>query len=224
MSLKPIKVSDLDKEWLKERKDRKKSIYPEYHLIICEGEETEPNYFETISKIINNKYKGRISLEAKGKAKGTLDLLKEAMKEHEKSKKEIKHVWIVYDKDDFPKDSFDNTFYKCNKVKYKGATYHALYSNECVELWFLLHFKCIHVGHNRKEYITMLEEEFHNNGLGKYMKNDAQTCVKLLPYLESAITNAEKLDKMYDENKSPWKRNPSTKVYQLMKILRKYLQ
>lgn len=222
MANKPIKFSDLDKGWIKSRQDRRKTIFPEYHLIICEGEKTEPNYFRKLSEMINTKYKGRIILEIKGKAKGTLQLLEEAKKEHDKSNKEIRNVWIVYDKDDFPKDNFDNTFYKCNNMIYKGATYHALWSNECIELWFLLHFKYIEVAHNRNEYKEMLNDEFRIRNLGQYYKNSEDTCLKLLEYTDVAIENAKKLDRLYEEQ-APWQRNPSTKVYQLIEILKKYL-
>lgn len=43
MSLKPPKKSDLDKNWMKARQDRPKKIQPEYHLIVTEGTETEPD-------------------------------------------------------------------------------------------------------------------------------------------------------------------------------------
>lgn len=224
MANKPLKFSDLDKEWIKARKHRSKKIFPEYHLIICEGTETEPVYFQVLSNIINEKYKGRITLIPKGKAKGTLQLLEEAKKEHEASKKEIKHVWIVYDKDEFKKDSFDNTFYACQEMKdYHGACYHALYSNECIELWFLLHFKDIHVAHTRKEYMKMLNDEYKSRKLGYYKKNDEKTCLTLLPYMENAIENAKRLESLYQDD-APWKRNPATKVYELMEILKNYLK
>lgn len=225
MSYKPPKISDLDKSWMKARKDRNKSIFPEYHLIVCEGTKTEPIYFQVLSDIINAKYKGRISLIPIGKARGTLNLLDEAIKEHDKSKKEIKHVWIIYDKDNFTKDSFDNTFYKCQEIdEYKGAKYHALYSNECIELWFLLHFKDINVAHSRKEYMSMLKDEFNGKKLGEYKKNDKKTCEKLLPYIDIAIENAKRLEDTYKCESSPWKRNPSTKIYELIDILKIYLR
>lgn len=66
MSLKPVKKSDRDKDWLKKRNDKKINIYPEYHLIITEGTKTEPNYFKAIKLRINKKYKNRISLEIRG--------------------------------------------------------------------------------------------------------------------------------------------------------------
>ena len=46
MSLKPPKKSDLDKNWMKARRDRNlRNLQPEYHLIITEGTNTEPQYF-----------------------------------------------------------------------------------------------------------------------------------------------------------------------------------
>ena len=54
MSLKPPKKSDLDKSWIKPRRDSHKKIQPEYHLIITEGTDTEPAYFEVMKEIINS--------------------------------------------------------------------------------------------------------------------------------------------------------------------------
>ena len=56
MSLKPPKKSDLGKSWMKPRRDKNILIRPEYHLIVTEGTETEPQYFEAIRDIINSQY------------------------------------------------------------------------------------------------------------------------------------------------------------------------
>ena len=45
MSLKPLKASDMGKEWMSKRRDGRRSINPEYHLIVTEGTKTEPKYF-----------------------------------------------------------------------------------------------------------------------------------------------------------------------------------
>ena len=44
MSLKPVKKSDQNKSWMQPRRDRRKMIQPEYHLIVTEGTKTEPPY------------------------------------------------------------------------------------------------------------------------------------------------------------------------------------
>lgn len=54
MSLKPPKKSDLDKNWMRARRDKPKKLHPEYHLIITEGKGTEPAYFGAMQEIINS--------------------------------------------------------------------------------------------------------------------------------------------------------------------------
>lgn len=66
MSLKPPKKSDLDKSWMKARRDKPKKIQPEYHLIITEGTDTEPAYFGAMRDIINSTYSDRIQLGVHG--------------------------------------------------------------------------------------------------------------------------------------------------------------
>lgn len=78
MSLKPVKKSDQEKDWLKKRNDKKINIFPEYHLIVTEGTKTEPNYFEAIKLRINEKYKNRISLEIRGDGNNTVGLFEDA--------------------------------------------------------------------------------------------------------------------------------------------------
>lgn len=57
MSLKPPKKSDAGRPWMASRADRARKISPEYHLIVTEGEKTEPLYFERVKEIINQQYK-----------------------------------------------------------------------------------------------------------------------------------------------------------------------
>ena len=76
MSLKPPKKSDLDKSWIKPRRDSHKKIQPEYHLIITEGTDTEPAYFEVMKEIINSAYSDRIQLSVLGAGDNTLSLFK----------------------------------------------------------------------------------------------------------------------------------------------------
>ena len=55
--------SDMGKRWMKPRQDRNILIRPEYHLIVTEGTETEPQYFAAIRDIINSQYRDKIRLE-----------------------------------------------------------------------------------------------------------------------------------------------------------------
>ena len=109
MSLKPLKKTDLGKDWVRnDRYVRKIGIQPEYHLIVTEGTDTEPNYFEEIRRIINDKYSDRIVLKVEGKGDNTLNLYEKA-RESAVGPNDYKHVWIVYDTDDFPADHINRT-------------------------------------------------------------------------------------------------------------------
>lgn len=49
-------------------------------------------------------------------------------------------VWLMYDKDDFPLDNFDNTQHSA-EGKIDSRQYKVAWSNESLELWFVLHFQ-----------------------------------------------------------------------------------
>lgn len=96
MSLKPPKKSDLGKSWMKPRRDKNILIRPEYHLIVTEGTETEPQYFEAIRDIINSQYRDKIQLDVHGAGDNTLSLLDKAMNLVRSNPNGYKHVWIVF--------------------------------------------------------------------------------------------------------------------------------
>lgn len=222
MSNKSVKKSAAQKKWLSNRRDRRTIIAPEYHLIITEGTKTEPYYFEGLKREVNRFYQNRISLVIQGVGQGenTLSLLDYAQNYVKKDPDKYKHVWLVYDKDDFPKDRFDNTFYKCQSISQNSpVVYHALWSNECIELWFLLHFATLDVALHRKEYYPKL-----TGHLGfQYEKNCDNIYAFLRPILQTAINNAKKIRDRFT-NVPPSKCNPATTVYEIFEYLKFYLQ
>jgi len=196
MSLKPQKKSDMKKGWMKARRDVPKKILPEYHLIVTEGTDTEPAYFGTIRDIINSKHRGRINLEIVGEG-------------------------VVYDTDDFPADHIDKTAQRCVDESTEETKYHAIWSNQCVELWFLLHFSYMHSDLHRKEYFLKLNECLNQINAGEYDKKRKDMFQILLPYIDTAIINAKKLDKV-NQGKKPSESSPGTKVYELVAKLKPY--
>ena len=96
MSLKPLKKTDMNKSWMKKRRDKQIKIQPEYHLIVTEGTKTEPEYFRAIRDIINHQYKDRVQLDIYGEGENTLNLFDRAQKHANNSPNIYKHVWIVY--------------------------------------------------------------------------------------------------------------------------------
>lgn len=168
MSLKPLKKSDLEKNWMKKRRDKVIRIQPEYHLIVTEGTETEPQYFQSIRDIINR----------------TAEL--------------------------------------CTQNSTSDTQYHAIWSNQCIELWFLLHFSFLQSDLHRSEYWPKLTEWLTNIEAGSYTKGRSDMYQVLEPYMEIGIANAKRLDQI-NQGKAPASAAPGTKVYELLEMLKPYL-
>lgn len=140
-----------------------------HFLIICEGEQTEPNYFKALiadqSSVVREVY-----IEGEGCA--TIALVQRALeikKELEwENGFEFDRVWVVFDKDDF-KD-FNDAIGMAKKNRLKSA-----WSNEAFELWYYLHFEYLDDKISRKDYIKKLQKMIRKrtgNVNFKYRKND----------------------------------------------------
>ncbi len=219
MSNKPQKKSDLNKQWMSPRRNREIMMAPEYHLIVTEGTKTEPNYFKALKDEINTEFPGRISIDIEGIGEGTVKLLDRAQKIVRNSAIEYKHVWLVYDKDDFPKSDFDKTAFSCDTLSDSTVTYHALWSNQCIEYWFLLHYNLLDSDIIRNEYYPKLSQYLKY----EYQKNSNDIYNKLKPKLKDAIRNAKKILASHGDL-PPSQCTPGTKVYELFEMLISYIR
>ena len=120
MSLKPPKHSE--QKWPNKRSERNRSISLDYNLIVTEGTQTEPQYFDALKANINRKQRNRIQLEIRGLGDNTVNLFYAAKKMVEKSPNGYSHVWLVYDCDDFPSESFNMVQTLCDQENEKGET------------------------------------------------------------------------------------------------------
>lgn len=221
MSLKPPKKSDLNKQWMK-KPDREIKIHPEYHLIVTEGTDTEPAYFGAIQEIINKDYPEKIQLKVFGVGDNTVSLFEKAKRLAKENPNGYRHVWIVYDTDDFPAEHIDRVVQLCAENSTDEIEYHSVWSNQCIELWFLLHFGFMQSDIHRSEYWPKLTECLKKIGAGEYAKNRTDMYHILRPYMDTAIANAKSLDAI-NYGKAPSKAAPGTKVYELVERLRPYL-
>ncbi len=197
-------------------------IQPEYHLIVTEGTETEPPYFRAMASIINRNYPDRINVKVEGKGDNTLNLYSKAKEQAKKSANGNRHVWIVYDTDDFPAAHIDETARLCESDSDDETTYHAIWSNQCVELWFLLHFSFLQSDLHRSKYWPKLTSILKSLGEGEYRKNRDDMYRVLYPYMDAAIANARKLEKM-NAGKKPSQSAPGTMIHVLVEKLLPYL-
>ena len=222
MSLKPPKKSDLNKSWMKARQDRPKKIQPEYHLIVTEGTDTEPAYFGAIRDVINSQYREKVRLDICGEGDNTINLFRKAKQNVADSPNGYRHVWVVYDTDDFPAKHIDRVVELCRENSNDETEYHAVWSNQCVELWYLLHFSFMQSDLHRTEYWPKLTEWLTSIGVGEYEKSRKDMYHILRPFLDFAIANAKRLEAI-NEGKLPSKAAPGTKIYELVEKLKSYL-
>lgn len=84
------------------------------HLVYSEGTETEPKYVESIKKEIASKYnckQNKIDIINAGEKKEhdtiyLVEYVKKDVLKRIKSGEQIDHIWIFFDKDDFPIKNF----------------------------------------------------------------------------------------------------------------------
>lgn len=204
------------------RKQKTKKIKQRF-LIVCEGKETEPNYFKDFRVKTAKIY-------IKGFGKDPNQLLKEANKLLKKEKQAKRwekgdQVWCVFDRDSWKEEDFNKAITDAKKEGFRIA-----YSNEAFELWYILHFEYLNTAIPRKEYCKKLTEHLNNLNKNnhqkkinnKYQKNDQEMYYKLLNKQKTAIENAKRLYDEYDHS-NPAKENPSTTVHELVQELNKYL-
>lgn len=194
-----------------------------YYLIVCEGQETEPNYFRALCRELPKEMAQLITITGEGR--NTLSLLEKAEQYVEERRKTnlppYYHIWLVFDRDSFEPSDFDNTIKSIEKKYKKTERWHSAWSNEAFELWYVLHFQKATGGSlARSQYGAILNEKLHI----EYKKNDNDMFERLKPYMCDAIKNAEQaLKKQKAENKPYHEQNPATTVHLLIKDLLAYI-
>lgn len=187
-------------------------------LVVCEGVETEVNYFLGAVESINSKLKKEDKLKVKvvGQGMNTKSLVssvEDLINKIDKLRfKTIPYgkIFVVFDKDSFNKNNFDEAIRMCEKYKYIP-----LWSNQAIEYWFILHFNYVEGKIDRSIYKQKLNEYFKKAGLEyKYHKNDKEIYNKLCKYgsLEKAMVNAIKIHETH-ASISPSESESCTTVY-----------
>ena len=215
-------------KWKKKRRQEHLELKKYRYYIFCEGQQTEPLYFEGFKKLIeeNPVYKDMVLIEIEPCQAETMRVIGKA-EEYVKANDVRKgQVWCLYDKDSFPPERFNGVVERIDSLNKENPElqYHAGWSNECIEFWFMLHFAYYTSNNHRAEYISFLNDKFRELGIGKYQKNMKDIFDILLdkgnPKL--AIRYAKRIIKEH-EGKTPTEIAPGTKVYELVEELVKYL-
>ena len=167
----------------------------------------------------------KVAIVVKGTGKHTLDLLDFAVEHCRYAPETFDHVWLVFDKDDFPAADFDAMERKCAELSDGSRTFHALWSNPCFELWPLLHLRYTSAPMSAAECQRTLSQAM-SKGLGvDYRKNIDGLFDLVDENRAEAIARAARLDGHHDSlgNVMPSDRNPATRVGDIFEELGPYL-
>ena len=201
------------------RRSANKLLNGEHWLIVCEGEKTEPLYFEELIAHANEQSEQKVYATIRGTGRNTESLVKytellESINTFRKKKiSNYDKIFVVFDKDSFQDEQFNASINKA-----KNMEYIPIWSNECVELWFLLHFIYFDAAISRKEYVVKLKAKLK----GRYKKADNHF-TRLQEHggdIKKAYKNAMKLYGMHSiSGESFAKQKPCTMIFQMIDCL-----
>ncbi|VVB94304.1 RloB-like protein [uncultured archaeon] len=186
-------------------------------VIVCEGGETEPIYFNRYKErglnltieVPKNKYTDPVNL-----AKFAKEYIKKG-KQGEKERFDFKKgdkIWCVFDCDENPNEKISEA------CKIAGKDVIMCLSNPSFELWYLLHFVRIQ---------SKLWRDEVNDRLKKYIRDydKSEDVYDLLKkYRPVAIENAKNLNKKHEKTGTELicvESNPSTQVYAIVEEILK---
>lgn len=184
-------------------------------LIVCEGEKTEPNYFnEVISYYKINAANVFVTGNCGSDPNSVFDKAKQLYKEEEKKGDAYDRVYCVFDKDEH--SNFEAT---CRQIKNKrpSKTFFCTTSIPCFEYWLLLHFedtdRCFLKTQNKSAsdcVVSSLKKYIPN-----YSKKQKDLFSMTVQHSEEAKERAKRIEKRADVEHA----DPSTKVYELVDFL-----
>ena len=167
---------------------RKRNTIPKrkYFLIVCEGEKTEPNYFESLKQDLPKGVLTSCRIDIEGTGRNTLSLVRESERIKKRLEDEtnlaIDKIWVVFDRDSFSAENFNEAINYCKQSKPEIGS---AWTNEAFELWYLLP---IIITHQLPEKgIKNLLKEIYNlkSGLITDMRKTAQRCMKFSKKMEA---------------------------------------
>lgn len=199
------------------RKERiSKNISPkgEEWYFYSEGKETEPNYLKSLFENVD-KDKESINPIIEGLGMVSLSLVNNVIEKDNKILKDHK-TFVLFDKDDNPNMNFNKAI---DKAKQNNII--PLWSNECFELWLLLHFNYMDSNISRNDYYEKLKDLTTSKTYEKNMDNIFEEVNGINGTLK-AYKNAKKLYKIY-KNQSYKDMAPCTTVFELIDEINKVI-
>lgn len=183
-------------------------------LIVCEGEKTEPNYFEELIQLFRLNSVKSLYIEIEGERCGSapINVVDFAIKRYRQEKSDYDRVYCVFDK-----DSHVSYYQAKDKIRNKQKFY-TIDSIPCFEFWLLLHFGYTSGSFSANGNMSIcgsVTQKLIDN-IPDYEKGAKNIASLLMPYLNDAIRNAKQLEQFHHPSQA---QNPSTKVHELIEYL-----
>ena len=232
------KLNDQETKDVIERPARSRK-YTYHILIACEDENTEPYYFNKFKLLFEEIWpKETLFLRPIGTGRNSLGVVKRAIEERdilasESNRPTIDETWAVFDKDDLDKSEGNRRNFSKAFELGKSEKVRIAYSNECFELWLLLHFEDVDALKDgqipRNEIYRRLEAAVNKVAPGsfKYDHGNNNIVDLVLKHGDkaTAIKRAEALNSFHSNAKhEPIDSNPNTLVHELVKELDSWLE
>lgn len=192
-------------------------------IIFCEGE-TEQKYLKAVFRVETISGKGKSRQELLKHAKGYLK---------HNSKAIARKVWLVFDLDKQVERKNDGEDFDKAIKDARDEGFNVAYSNECVELWFAIHYEDFSlnisdvtagVKPNKDRYYDFLKKKWgcksENDWKGK--SNILDMANSRTASLENAKTRAKELYD-YFKHLPQHRQNPCTTIHLLFEDLEKKL-
>lgn len=199
------------------KRGKKKRTPMKKILIVCEGEKTEPEYFEDL--ISSHKISAASVIEVTGDCGSSprcvVDYAIKKYREENSRGVPYDNVYCVFDKDSH--SCYQEALQRLQEMRPEGV-FIAINSVPCFEFWLLLHFV----------YSTKAYSNLAGNSSGAQMLNELKIYLpdyakrnkgiftQLSPYLKNAINNSIKINEAALRSGTD---NPTTKVGTLVTSL-----
>ena len=180
--------------------------------LVCEGEKTEPIYFENFRTPECNFH---IILSSSGRKNAT-GLVKEAIRKISAGSFDAAHgdqAWCVFDVDENDDDELKAALSLADENGISIAL-----SNPCFEIWYLIHYSFCSSKISRQDLLVKLDGHIS----GYHKKLDVFS--KLNGRLPSAVKNAQQLNEMHERagvELISTRSNPSTQVFRVIETITK---
>ena len=200
------------------RREKAKRAPYERILIVCEGMKTEPRYFHGL-RLALRLHPANVVIEDRKSGLDPKSLVAFAIETFKKDK-DFDHVFCVFDKDKHI--SYNAALDKIRATRLAGgATFHAITSVPCFEIWLLLHFiyttRPFSTAGSHSNCALVIDVLDRKGRIRGYEKGSRDIFNVLSDKLETAIRNAEKLENFHKTSQTD---NPSTKVHELVQYLK----